>query len=149
MKRVQRVTAALKQREPDRVPTISCMDVQKYVCEALERPFLRNMYHYFISPFWSRIMDFISPLLNRIRSFEKDIREFKVSKMLADLEMRFDSTWNIYANLFRLRNSRQKYHSWGSLYKIIDDGYGNMDTPMYIRGMFEAPEDWRRFIFII
>jgi hypothetical protein len=143
--RVQRVTVALEQREPDRVPTISCMDVQKYVYEALERPFPKNMYHYFISPFWSRIIDFTSPLLNRIGSFEKDIREFMVNKILADIKMRFDSTWNIYANIFRLRNSRQMYDIWGRLYKIVDDGYGNMDTPMYIKGMFETPEDWRRW----
>ena len=87
MNRVQRVTVALEQREPDRVPTISCMDVQKYIYEALERPFPQNMYRYFISPFWSRIIDFSSSLLNRIGSFERDIREFMVNKILADIRL--------------------------------------------------------------
>jgi len=121
------------------------MDVQKYVYEALEEPFPKNMYRYFISPFWSRIIDYTAPLLNKIGSFEDDIREFMVNKIKADIKMGFDATWNIYANIFRLKNSRQMYDLWGRLYKIVDDGYGNMDTPMYISGMFKTSDDWRNW----
>jgi hypothetical protein len=144
MNRIERVKTALEHKEPDRVPTISCMEVQKYIYDALEVPPPKNIYQYLISPFWSRIIDVTAPLLNRIGGFEKSVMEYMVNRIRADIKMGFDATWNIYADIFKIKNSRQVYDIFGRLYKITDDGYGNLDTPMYIRGMFETPEDWRR-----
>ncbi len=145
MNNIERVKLALEHKEPDRVPTISCMDVQKYVYEALERPVPANMYKYFVNPFTARIIDFTAPLINMVGGFDSDIREFMVNKVESDIKMGFDATWNIYANVFKLKNSKQMTDIYGRLYKIVDDGYGNMDTPSYMDGMLKSPEDFKQF----
>ncbi|MBN1635622.1 MAG: hypothetical protein JW920_03875 [Deltaproteobacteria bacterium] len=143
MDRHERVRLAMEHQEPDKVPTLSPMDVQTYVYDALDMPVPKNMYRYFISPFWGRIIDKTAPFLNLIGSFENDLREFMVNKIKADIKMGFDSTWNVYANIFRLKDSKHMYDIWGRLYAIVDDGYGNMATPSFLGGLFKSPQDWR------
>jgi hypothetical protein len=145
MNRHERVKLALDHKEPDRVPTISCIDVQKHVYEILgETP--DNTYKYITNPITAKLIDITTPILNRIGVFEKDVTEFMLKKMESDVKMGYDATWAIYANIFLFKNSKLMTDVYGGrLYKIVDDGYGNMDTPMYIRGTFESPDDWRRF----
>ncbi len=145
MDRIERVKTALLHTEPDRVPTISCIDVQKHVYDILgEKP--DNSYKYIQHPLGAKIIDRISPLLNRLGIFEHDVREFMLKKMEADVKIGYDSTWAIYANIFLFRDSRFMTDVYGGrLYRIVDDGYGNMDTPMYFEGTFKTPDDWRCF----
>ncbi|HDP79694.1 MAG TPA: hypothetical protein ENN21_02500 [Spirochaetes bacterium] len=145
MNALERVAAALEHREADRVPTISCMDVQKHIYEILgETP--DNTYKYLTNPVSAKIIDLVAPLLNRMGVFEKDVTEFMLKKTEADCLMGYDATWGMYANIFLFKNSKYMTDVYGGrLYKIVDDGYGNMDTPMYFAGTFETPQDWRRF----
>ncbi len=145
MERVERVKTALLHKEPDRVPTVSCIDVQKHIYEILgEKP--DNSYKYIQNPISAKIIDYIAPLLNRIGVFERDVQEFMLKKISSDIIMGYDSTWAIYANIFLFKDSRFMTDVYGGrLYKIVDDGYGNMDTPMYVDGTFKSPDDWRRF----
>lgn len=145
MDKHERVKLALEHKEPDHVPTISPMDVQKYIYDALEIPPPKNMYRFFINPFWSRIIDITAPLINIVGGFDKDVYEFMVNKMEADVKMGFDSSWNIYANIFRLKDSGHMFDIFGRFYKIVGDRYGNMETPLYINGMFKDKEDWKSF----
>jgi hypothetical protein len=145
MNKIERVKTALSHREPDRVPTISCIDVQKHVYEILgETP--DNSYKYIQHPISAKVIDVIAPLLNMIGLFENDVREFMLKKLDSDVRMGYDATWAIYANIFLFKDSRLMTDVYGGrLYKIVDDGYGNMDTPMYFDGTFKSPDDWRRF----
>ncbi len=143
MDRIERVKTALAHREPDVVPTISCIDVQKHIYDILgETP--DNSYKYFINPITAPIITATAPLLNRLGLFERDVREFMFKKLTSDVVMGYDATWALYANIFLIKDSRHMTDIFGRLYKIVDDGYGNMDTPMYIDGMLRTPEDWRR-----
>jgi uroporphyrinogen decarboxylase len=141
----ERVKLALTHKEPDRVPTISCIDVQRHVYEILdETP--DNTYKYLTNPITAKIIDITSPLLNRMGIFERDVNEFMLKKMESDVRIGYDATWAIYANIFLFKNSKYMTDVYGGrLYKIVDDGYGNMDTPMYVTGTFETPNDWRKF----
>lgn len=145
MDKIERVKTCLRHEVPDRVPTISCMDVQKYIYDSLgEVPV--NSYRFIINPITAKIIDITSPLLNRMGVFERDVREFMFKKLESDVKVGFDATWALYANIFLFKDSKEMTDIFGGrLYKIVDDGYGNMDTPMYIKGTFETPDDWRRF----
>jgi hypothetical protein len=144
MDRIERVKAALAHREPDVVPTISCIDVQKHIYDILgETP--DNSYKYFLNPITARLIDVGAPLLNRMGLFERDVREFMFKKLTSDVVMGYDATWALYANIFQIKDSKRMTDIFGRLYKVVDDGYGNMDTPMYIDGMLKTPEDWRRW----
>jgi uroporphyrinogen decarboxylase len=143
MDRITRVKTALAHQEPDFVPTISCIDVQKHIYDILgETP--DNSYKYFINPITAPIVDITAPILNRLGLFERDVREFMFKKLTADVLMGYDATWALYANIFLIKDSKHMTDIFGRLYKIVDDGYGNMDTPMYIDGMLRTPEDWFR-----
>lgn len=145
MNKHERVKIALEHKEPDKVPTISPMDVQKYVYDVLETPVPDNITKYFKNPFISQIVDITAPILNKIGGLEKDFRNFFVNKMSADVKMGFDASWNIYANIFRLKDSKHMTDIFGRIYKIVEDRWGNMETPSYIDGMFKTPEDFKRF----
>ena len=141
----ERVRAALSHQEPDRVPTISCIDVQSHVYEILGgKP--DNSYKYITNPITAKIIDFTSPVLNALNVFDRDVTEFMLKKLESDVIMGYDATWAIYANIFLFKNSKYMTDIYGGrLYKIADDGHGNMDTPMYLDGTFRTPDDWRRF----
>ncbi len=145
MDRIERVKTALMHREPDRVPTVSCIDVQNHIYEILgQKP--DNTYKFIQNPISAKIIDVIAPFLNMIGVFERDVQEFMLKKIEADIKIGYDSTWAIYANIFLFKDSRTMTDVYGGrLYKIVDDGYGNMDTPMYKDGTFKTPDDWRRF----
>jgi hypothetical protein len=98
------------------------------------------------NPFTARIIDVIAPLLNHTDVFGKDVKYFMLKKLESDIVMGYDSSWAIYANIFLFKNSKLMTDVYGGrLYKIVDDGFGNMDTPRYFRGTFTGPEDWRCF----
>jgi len=141
----ERVRASLSHQEPDRVPTISCIDVQSHVYEILGgKP--DNSYKYITNPITAKIIDFTSPVLNALNVFDRDVTEFMLKKLESDVIMGYDATWAIYANIFLFKNSKYMTDIYGGrLYKIADDGHGNMDTPMYLDGTFRTPDDWRRF----
>lgn len=140
----ERVEAALNHQEPDRVPTISCIDVQKHVYDILgDTP--DNSYKYITNPITSKIIDITAPILNRMGLFDRDVTEFMLKKLESDVIMGYDASWALYASIFLFKDSKEMTDVYGRLYKIVDDGYGNMDTPMYIDGLFKTPDDWRKF----
>ncbi|MBN1883367.1 MAG: hypothetical protein JW885_14460 [Deltaproteobacteria bacterium] len=140
----ERVEKALNHQEPDRVPTISCIDVQKHVYDILgDTP--DNSYKYITNPITAKIIDITAPILNRIGIFERDVTEFMLKKLESDIIMGYDASWALYANIFLFKDSKEMTDVYGRLYKIVDDGYGNMDTPMYLNGLFTTPEDWKKF----
>ena len=143
MDKFERVQRALDHREPDRIPTISCMDVQNYVYKALGEPAPKLLTNYFGHPLVSRLVDWTAPLLNKIGGLEKDFLNFFSKKVEADIAMGFDATWNVYVEIFRLKDSRHMRDIWGRYYKIVYDNDGNMLMPAYITGLFETPDDWK------
>jgi len=140
----ERVEKALNHQEPDRVPTISCIDVQKHVYDILgDTP--DNSYKYITNPITAKIIDITAPILNRIGVFDRDVTEFMLKKLESDVIMGYDASWALYASIFLFKDSKEMTDVYGRLYKIVDDGYGNMDTPMYLGGLFKTPEDWKKF----
>ncbi len=142
MDKIQRVKLALDHKKPDRMPTLSCMDVQNYVYEALGEPVPTNITKYFGNPVVAKIIDIAAPVINKLGGLEKDFLNFFIRKVEADIKMQFDAVWNVYAEIFRLKNSTHMVDIFGRLYKIIYDRDGNLLTPGYIGGLFETPEDW-------
>ncbi|MBW2180244.1 MAG: hypothetical protein JRG81_07730 [Deltaproteobacteria bacterium] len=145
MDKIERVKLALEHKEPDRVPTISCMDVQNYVYEALGKPVPKDVTKYFKNPLVAKIVDVAAPLINKLGGIEKDVMRFCIKKVEADVMMGFDATWNVYAEIFRFKDATHFYDIWGRYYKAVYDRDDNLLTPGYIGGMFETPDDWRRW----
>ncbi len=145
MDKIERVRLALDHREPDRVPTISCMDVQNYVYEALKLPVPKNITDYFGNPLVGKLVDWVTPLINKFGGLEKDFLNFFIRKVEADIAMGFDAVWNIHADIFKLESSKTMIDLWGRHYQIAFDKDGNLLTPVYIGGLFKTPEDWRRW----
>lgn len=145
MDKFERVQRALDHQEPDRIPTLSCMDVQNYVYEALEEPTPRLVTDYFGNPLVAKLVDWTAPLLNKFGGLEKDFLNFFFKKVEADIRMGFDAVWNVHAEIFRLIDSKHMKDIWGRHYKIVFDTEGNMLTPAYIGGLFETPEDWKKW----
>ncbi|MCP4750383.1 MAG: hypothetical protein GY866_05795 [Proteobacteria bacterium] len=143
MDKFERVKLALEHKEPDRIPTLSCMDVQNYVYEALGEPVPSNITAYFGNPLVGKLVDWTAPFLNKIGGLEKDFMTFFFKKVEADIKMGFDAVWNVHAEIFRLKDSKHMVDIWGRHYKIVFDNDGNMLTPAYIGGLFETPEDWK------
>ncbi len=143
MDKFERVKRALDHREPDRIPTISCMDVQNYVYEVLEEPVPANLTDHFGNPIVAKLVDLMAPLLNKIGGLEKDFLNFFVRKIEADIKIGFDAVWNVYAEIFRLKDSKNMYDIFGRSYKTVYDNQGNLLTPAYMGGLFETPADWK------
>jgi len=143
MDKFERMNCALEHREPDRVPTISCMDVQNYVYEALGEQVPKDITQYFGNRVVAKLVDIAAPLINKFGGLEKDFLNFFIKKVEADVKMGFDSVWDMYAEIFRLKDSGRMYDIFGRLYQIVYDDAGNLLTPAYMGGLFETPDDWK------
>jgi len=143
MNKIERVILALEHKEPDRIPTISCMDVQNYVYEALEEPVPKLITRFFNHPIIGKIVDFTAPIINKVGGLDKDFMYFFFKKVEADVKMGFDAVWNLYAEIFRLKDSKRMYDIFGRIYQIVYDDDGNLLTPAYAGGLLETPQDWK------
>ncbi len=120
---VDRVIATLSGTIPDRVPTFCAGIEDRTFYEVLGQPKIHN----------SRLLrnPLVQWLLNRLgpratgllqRTITKGMRQ----RIQAQVELGFDCIWALYDRTFIGRDAKTMIKYSGSLFDLIDDGYGNM-----------------------
>ncbi|MFO7560949.1 MAG: uroporphyrinogen decarboxylase family protein [Desulfobacterales bacterium] len=128
MNPTERIIRTLEGKPVDRVPTFCAGLEDRTFNEVLGQPPFRphrlidNPVSDFLFRKWSPLMTkmFFQPLVTM--GMEKRVK--------AAAKLGFDADWAIYEETFTPQNSKSMVRYSGSIYDIIDDGYGN-STYMY------------------
>ncbi len=138
----ERTAAALSLQQPDRVPVFSCTEVQNQVYEILGEQSDAVPLSFLQDGFVGLLLKRAAPLVNALGIFNREFTKFMSKKVQADIAMDYDCTWVMYSAIFNLRDNRQATDIYGRLYDLVADEDGNIDTPMYRRGLLTTPEKW-------
>jgi len=136
----ERIVAALEGREVDRVPTLSMM-LDPNIVNQVQGRSVADLLPAAHGPAGRWMLHRFRRQLNRLI----DPALFGLMDMGARINYRlgFDA---LIAGYWRvgIRNGRQLQDSFGRVFDIVDDGYGNPYF-MYNQGLLKTPEDWRRW----
>jgi uroporphyrinogen decarboxylase len=141
MSSLERVTAALELREPDRVPTMDVMEEYSNIYEILgKKPvplgfLVANKYA-------SKLFDMVAPLVNRFHIIDREMDHFSHDRVDASVRMGYDSVWTMHVPIWRFDNSKTTTDIYGRYYDLVVDHRGNIGTPMYRGGLLKGPDDW-------
>jgi uroporphyrinogen-III decarboxylase len=138
----QRTIAALDLQQPDRVPAFSCTEAQNQVYEILGEEGSAVPLSFVQSGLVGLLLKRWAPLVNALGIFNREFERFMSKKIQADITLGYDCTWVMYSAIFDLRDNRQATDIYGRLYDLVADEDGNMDTPMYRKGLLVTPEKW-------
>ncbi|RJP27812.1 MAG: hypothetical protein C4536_13290 [Actinobacteria bacterium] len=139
---LERVTAALELREPDRVPTLDVMEEYANIYKVLgKKPtplgfLVTNRYA-------SAVFDRAMPLLNRVGFMDSEMDRFSYDRTAAAVKMGYDAAWVMHVPIWRFRDSRIAEDIYGHYYDIVVDEHGNIATPVYRGGLISSPADWK------
>ncbi len=138
----ERVTAALELREPDRVPVMDVMEEYANIYEILGRKpvplgFLFSNRH------TAHAIDHLAPLINRTHVMDREMDHFSHDRVEAAVKLGYDAAWVMHVPIWRFTDSRTATDIYGRVYDVVQDGRGNLGTPMYKGGALKSPEDWR------
>lgn len=141
---IERVTAALELREPDRVPVFDVMEEMANVYKILgKRPF--PLGPLFRNPYSAKLIDRLGPAINASRIPERVLDDFAYDRTKAAVEFGYDAAWVMHVPIWKFLDSKNAIDIWGRAYDIGFDKEGNMDTPMYREGLIKSPEDWKNW----
>lgn len=139
---LERILAALDLREPDRVPTMDVSEEYSNIYEVLgKKP--TPLGFLFTNPFTSALIDRLSPFINRLHVMDSEMDTFSYDRTAAAVRMGYDAAWVMHVPIWRFRDSRVAEDIYGRYYDVIQDGRGNLGTPLYRGGMIASPADWR------
>jgi len=139
----QRTEAALSLMQPDRVPVFSCTEAQNQVYEILGEEGGMVPLSFVQEGAVGFLLRHAASLVNALNIFNREFEKFMSKKVESDIVMGYDCTWVMFSAIFELRDNRQATDIYGRLYDLVADGGGNLDTPMYRRGLLTSPEKWR------
>lgn len=138
---IERVTAALELREPDRVPTLDVMEELSNIYEVLgKRPIPISFL--FRNPVTVRIVDRASVLVNRF-VIDGEMDKMSYDRTLASIKLGYDSSWVMHVPIWRFNDTKTTRDIYGRLYNVVFDEKGNLGTPMYKGGLIKSPDDWK------
>jgi uroporphyrinogen decarboxylase len=136
----ERIVAALKGRDVDRIPTLSLLldpniitQVQGRTAADLLPAAHSPVGRWFVHRFRKQLNRWIDPALFALLDTGARI----------NYQLGFDAFMPGYWRM-GIRNGRQLQDSFGRVFDIVDDGYGNPYF-MYNQGLLKTPEDWRRW----
>ena len=135
-----RIVAALRGRDTDRVPTLSLFSDPNIVNQVMGwkpspiLPFLK-------SRAGSRLVDRHAERISRLA----DLALFGLNDMGARInyKMGFDAYLACYWR-FSMRNSRELQDAFGRVFSLVDDAHGNPYF-MYKEGLLKTPDHWRKW----
>lgn len=139
---LERITAALELREPDRVPTFDVMEEYANIYDVLgKRPtplgfLVTNRYA-------AAVFDVAMPVLNRMGFLDSEMDRFSYDRTSAAVKMGYDGAWVMHVPIWRFRDSRIAEDIYGRYYDIVVDDRGNIATPVYKGGLIASPDDWK------
>lgn len=139
---IERVTAALERREPDRVPTFDVMEEYANIYGILgKKPVPLGFL--FSNPCTSKAIDKLAPLINRTGVMDREMDHFSYDRTEAAAKFGYDSAWVMHVPIWRFRSSKVAEDIYGRYYDVAFDKEGNIGTPMYRGGLIQSPDDWR------
>jgi uroporphyrinogen decarboxylase len=139
---LERVTAALELREPDRVPTLNTLEEYSNINKILNKRAIPLTF-FVTNKYASRIADKLAPLINKVGyiDWEMDRRTYDV--VAATAELGCDATWCMHVPIWRFRDTKYVTDIYGRYYDVNIDKYGNLETPMYRGGLITSPDAWK------
>lgn len=141
MTSIERVTAALELREPDRVPTFDVLEEYSNIYSVLgKKPvplgfFVTNRYA-------SQVWDRLCPLINRFHVIDREMDHMSYDRTAASIKQGYDSAWVMHVPIWRFPSSKVAEDIYGRYYDVVVDERGNIGTPMYRGGLIKSPADW-------
>jgi len=139
---LERITAALELREPDRVPTFDVMEEYANIYEVLGKkptPLGFLVTNRYAAAAFDRIM----PLLNRIGFMDSEMDRFSYDRTAAAVKLGYDGAWVMHVPIWRFRDSKITEDIYGRYYDVVVDDRGNIATPIYKGGLIASPDDWK------
>jgi uroporphyrinogen decarboxylase len=139
---LERVTAALELREPDRVPTMNTLEEFSHINAILGKRAIPVTF-FVTNKYASRVGDMFAPLINKIGylDWEMDRRTYDLTA--ASVKLGCDAAWVMHVPIFRLRDTKYATDIYGRYYDVSLDKQGNLDTPMYKGGLITSPDAWK------
>ncbi len=141
MSSLERVTAALELREPDRVPTFDVIEEYSNIYDILGRK-PTPLGFLWSNAVTSRIIDRVAPLINATGLLDSEMDTFSYDRTAASVKQGYDSAWVMHVPIWRIRNTKTFEDIYGRRYDTVFDGRGNLGTPIYREGMLASPADW-------
>lgn len=144
MTSIERVTAALERREPDRVPVFDVMEEIANVYKILgKRPLpVGPLFH---NEYAAKVIDVIAPAINALNLNKKYLDMFSYDRTAAAAKLGYDGAWVMHVPIWKFLDSRHAVDIYGRAYDLGFDKDGNMDTPMYREGLIKSPDDWKNW----
>jgi Uroporphyrinogen decarboxylase (URO-D) len=138
---VERVTATLELREPDRVPTLDVMEELTNIYDVLgKRPIPISFL--FRNPVTGWVVDKASVLVNRF-VIDGEMDEMSYDRTMAAVKLGYDSAWVMHVPIWRFHDTKTTHDIYGRYYDVVFDERGNLGTPMYKGGLIASPDDWK------
>lgn len=141
----ERILRTLEGKSVDRVPNFCAMMEDRTFNEILGKPLIPQQF-VFQNPITRGIMNKWGPQITQ-PIFQPVLNAALEKRIKGAARMGFDSTWAIYEESFVLKDANTMVRVTGSIFDILEDGYGNM-TYMYrepgitSREEFEAWPHW-------
>jgi Uroporphyrinogen decarboxylase (URO-D) len=138
---LERVTAALELREPDRVPTFDLMNEFSTDNEVLgKKP--NPLGHVITNPSVGKVLDRLLPHVDTGIFLDSQLEGLANLGAAAAVEMGYDSAWIPYFPVLRLVDSRTFVDLFGRVCDLTMDARGNLGNPIYRKGLITSPADW-------
>ena len=142
MSSLERVTAALELREPDRVPTVDVMEDNANICEILgKKPgplgLVVNNKHA------SKLFGAAVPLINKLHVIDKEMERFSYDGVHAAVRMGYDCVFGTHIPIWKVHDTKAVTDIYGRHYSLLVDEKGNLGSPMYRGGLLKGPDDWK------
>lgn len=139
---IERVSAALDGREPDRVPTMDVMEEYSNIYEILgKKPVPLGFL--FKNRFTTAVIDRLASPINRSHLMDREMDRFSYDRTSAAVKMGYDAAWVMHVPIWRFSDSKVAHDIYGRCYDVVFDDRGNLGTPMYKGGLIRSPDDWR------
>jgi len=144
MDKIERTRAVLDGRIPDRVPVFCAGIEDRTYNEVLGKPLIPPKY-LLINPVTGFIFNRWGPELTR-KLVQPSITAGMEKRVRAAAELGFDATWALYDETFTVTGANTMARYSGSLYDIVDDGFGNA-TYMYREPGITTRDDFESWPF--
>ena len=137
---VERVTAVLERREPDRVPVLDVMEEFANVYQ-IDRSRSRSASSSRTST-RRKIIDLIAPAIRRSGIMEKVLDDFAYDRTEAAVEFGYDDAWTHARPHMAVPGLKSATDIYGRTYDLGFDKYGNWTRPCSRGGLIKSPDDW-------
>ncbi len=139
---LERVTAALELREPDRVPTMNTLEEFSHINAILDKRAIPVTF-FVTNKYASKVGDMFAPLINKTGylDWEMDRRTYDLTA--ASVKLGCDSAWVMHVPIFRLQGHEVRH---GHLRPLLRRGARQAGEPGHAHvqgGLITSPDAWK------